>query len=666
MPIDERGIAERQSMLEEFYKAFTNRYYTPESDESSLWRDRLDRLRIDFTNHDGSIRDRFYHHLWDAIERDVWLKHQLLVLVRPSRAIGNHLGAMAQVANIPYISRGARESSLRARSLHQSVASRFRDEVIIQYEGILRDLVTELNRERVAPFDLREAIRALYNIGRRNSASELERSFSRRARRLLDNYESNPMHLWADSATQLFLERCRIARDEVLALLGGAAPINSSSGPFSPPAEEINETVEVPQQRTCRCEGCGNNSTEDFRETSDGSRCNTCVTEDYFQCAVTRRLWHINDVVRLADGTQVNEPWANSNCHDCGFCGETFRRAHTVRSTSHGYICQGCSETHFFQCSECSMWTHVDDDSAADSDGNRTCFNCQHCDEEESRGLNDDGIHYHDFKPRFAFHSLKGVFNRPLPNVTYVGVELEIEAQNGMGKETLIALIKRSKFWDDSKAYLKHDGSLSYGVELVMHPTDVKSFDFGNFRGLLAALLSKGARSFEPGTCGLHVHIGRNVLGDSHEEKLCRMMHRFKPYLHQISKRGDRLRYCAFRSSPEVEDWRHDRYQALNLTNRKTIEFRFFRGTLNGDSAVNAIKFCEELATWTCKQSLSHLRNYSSVSNDALWISFLRTLSPHLRAWVSSRCKKSSGLLKENNKYNAKLMDNNRSEEICA
>lgn len=103
-------------------------------------------------------------------------------------------------------------------------------------------------------------------------------------------------------------------------------------------------------------------------------------------------------------------------------------------------------------------------------------------------------------------------------NVRFYGVELEID---GAGRYDDNA----EKIYDTANVqnevlYIKSDGSLDEGMELVSHPC---SIDFHRkkfpWEDIVRKALSLGYRSHNTSTCGLHVHIGRKQLGYSYEEQ---------------------------------------------------------------------------------------------------------------------------------------------------
>ena len=54
-----------------------------------------------------------------------------------------------------------------------------------------------------------------------------------------------------------------------------------------------------------------------------------------------------------------------------------------------------------------------------------------------------------------------------------------------------------------------------------------------------------------------------------------------------------------------------DRYNAINITNRDTIEFRLFRGTLNYKTLSATIEFVKLFSEWAGNATLEQALNYT-------------------------------------------------------
>lgn len=65
-------------------------------------------------------------------------------------------------------------------------------------------------------------------------------------------------------------------------------------------------------------------------------------------------------------------------------------------------------------------------------------------------------------------------------------------------------------------AYIKHDGFLSDGLEVVTHPMSLTHYLHRMpWEQLRREALSRGYVSHQATTCGLHVHISRRAFGET-------------------------------------------------------------------------------------------------------------------------------------------------------
>ena len=225
-------------------------------------------------------------------------------------------------------------------------------------------------------------------------------------------------------------------------------------------------------------------------------------------------------------------------------------------------------------------------------------------------------------------HSHDIRWNKPLNDTKKykIGVELEVEARNSTNHET-ITHFKSNWFT------MERDGSLgSYGVEFItipMNPCDIK--DESLWRPFCERL-SPIARSWDTGRCGLHVHIGREIMGDTAEKKsetLGKMLYLYHHFLkdsdinrqiygrdrgyHDNDGRSESAKHVAALGSNilRLKDIRNkvdkelkdkssrDRYFDINIQNSKTIEFRRGRGSINAERIVSVITYCEMIVNYS-------------------------------------------------------------------
>ena len=69
---------------------------------------------------------------------------------------------------------------------------------------------------------------------------------------------------------------------------------------------------------------------------------------------------------------------------------------------------------------------------------------------------------------------------------------------------------------EQDRLYIKHDGSLDEGFELVTHPMSL-SYHCKEmpWQAMLDTLVDMGYRSHQTGTCGLHCHVNRDAFGET-------------------------------------------------------------------------------------------------------------------------------------------------------
>ena len=209
----------------------------------------------------------------------------------------------------------------------------------------------------------------------------------------------------------------------------------------------------------------------------------------------------------------------------------------------------------------------------------------------------------------------------PTPEL-YIGMELEAECVNG-DKINGAKFVKAHTVINDIETvYLKSDGSLDNGFEIVSHPGTLEFFmqDF-NWKAI-SGLKTRGFHAWNAETCGLHLHLSRNAfISDAHLMKFIYFIYKNRVPLVQFAGR-ESTRYARFDMNTFLNahyDWgsetvikgntltqmakghvmNSERFMAVNLQNAKTIELRFFRPSLNTDTVIAAIQFAQALFEYT-------------------------------------------------------------------
>jgi hypothetical protein len=295
----------------------------------------------------------------------------------------------------------------------------------------------------------------------------------------------------------------------------------------------------------------------------------------------------------------------------CDDCGEYFY----YDDQYYPNYCEGCQDD-YHMCNRCDDVVHSDDINWVD-DGNYSwcspctsnfaewCENCGYYETRRNRCSSSELVHDYSYKPnpRFRRTSLS------MEDRSYFGIELEVEANSGSLEDGARFVLKHlngtDDISDDSLVYLKEDGSLNYGFEIVTHPM---TFDFAmNVDwSFLKKLSDSGFRSWNTSTCGLHVHTSRRGFKDkrhlwfftqlinSHPNQCARLAGRtsdqWSTFSGQKKETSDIVLGKAFA---------RNKYVAVNMCHSASVEIRIFRGSLHPDRIRMAIQFVRSCVEYT-------------------------------------------------------------------
>ena len=226
-------------------------------------------------------------------------------------------------------------------------------------------------------------------------------------------------------------------------------------------------------------------------------------------------------------------------------------------------------------------------------------------------------LHSYTYKPEPIFH----IRSSEGENKRFYGLELETDEGHDCNEYTdaIDAL--------NLPLYCKYDGSLGYGgVEIVTHPCTLSYLRYDMRFRLLGRVAKRfGYKADTTDTCGYHIHVSREGLGDTPLERrqtaaklvllvdavwdtlvkftrreVCELNHWApRPY---IPAGTGALVTVALRQGGQGSPDHSDRYTAVNLTNEHTVEFRVFRGTLKRDTIIAAVELVDNM----CRYAMAH------------------------------------------------------------
>ena len=241
----------------------------------------------------------------------------------------------------------------------------------------------------------------------------------------------------------------------------------------------------------------------------------------------------------------------------------------------------------------------------------------------------------------------------------YMGVELEVDHEDedvdaGYDAENVLDLVNETQ----EKIYIKHDGSLNYGFEIVTHPMTLRYHQEDMpWKEVCHLMMQQGYRSHMTDTCGLHVHVNRESLGVGEIEmeatiaNILLFLEKFWREMVCFSRRTEgQLERWARRYGLEMQgsdilqkakNGCYGRYVSLNLENKDTIEFRIFRGTLKDNTILATLELVNEICTVCAQlsekemQELSWLDFVKRVSNNTELVQYLKERSLYVNEPVA-------------------------------
>ncbi|MFR3787310.1 MAG: zinc-binding protein [Agathobaculum desmolans] len=330
----------------------------------------------------------------------------------------------------------------------------------------------------------------------------------------------------------------------------------------------------------------------------------------------------------LAEGDRLCQPCAERLTFICDECGGRFY-IESDAGDGHHSLCRYCYDHHYTRCDRCGVLIHNSDVCEFGEE-----YLCRDCYDD----VRDDAvIHDYNYTPDLVFHG-KGLRK--------FGVELEIDngGQCTSHAERLLRVANRQA----ENLYIKTDGSLDDGLELVTHPM---TLDYHLHEMPWGAVLDTARQmdyqSHSAGTCGLHVHISRMAFGCTYEAqeagiaRLVFFVEKFWPELLRFSRRTQYqlnrwaarygMKLCPKEQIDHAKNSCAGRYTAVNLTNADTVELRLFRGTLKLNTLTATLQLVDHLCEVAVSMSDTDVQDMS-------WFDFLdRIREPELIQYLKER-----------------------------
>ncbi|MBS5135695.1 MAG: amidoligase family protein [Oscillospiraceae bacterium] len=324
------------------------------------------------------------------------------------------------------------------------------------------------------------------------------------------------------------------------------------------------------------------------------------------------------------DGQDLCESCLDTNTVCCHECGERLW-ADDNSGTRDIPLCQDCYDEHFTSCCRCGELIRVHAACYEEIDEYSDRPYCPDCFQTLFR---DKPIHDYYYKPEPIFYG---------DGPRFFGVELEIDG-GGEDRDNARALLQIANA-EEELLYIKHDGSLDDGLELVTHPMTLDcQLHKVPWEELCRKAIDLGYLSHRAGSCGLHVHVNRMAFGITEQQQdaaIARVLYFFEKHWEELLKFSRRTprqleRWAArygYKEQPmEILDYAKKgyhggRYTCVNLQNRSTVEFRMFRGTLKVNTILATLQLLDRICDAALCLSDDELRTMA-------WTTFVSGIHP--------------------------------------
>jgi hypothetical protein len=325
----------------------------------------------------------------------------------------------------------------------------------------------------------------------------------------------------------------------------------------------------------------------------------------------------ISDMLAYSDDNEVMDYLKEHEFNECPDCSEWMHEYHSHRTYSDDNVCRACIDNNYEYSSYHDCYIYYDDRCGAlDRHGDEITIHRDAADGRHFEWDDDEERYVHVEYARRSnvlrrYHSAKNNHDyRPVPSAwaeqskRFFGVELEVECKTGRPHEhadNLNAALNNGNVGE--RCFFEEDGSLSHGFEIITQPMGLDSH-YQFWEWLTKKELTTGLRSHDTSTCGLHIHVNRDGINTMQINKMCVFIH--APDNRNLVKAVARryaVSYAAIHPKKLGTAHRSDssdpRYEAVNLTNRYTIEMRMFKGTLKHQSVLAALEFTNALIRFT-------------------------------------------------------------------
>ncbi len=416
-----------------------------------------------------------------------------------------------------------------------------------------------------------------------------------------------------------------------------------------------------------KCADCGGSaSTNMYYDLHGNAICKTCAPI-YIECPQTGIKLHKSEAIEF-DGKFYHQS-ARESWLECSLSGNRtpFVAKHTVLTSDMDeekiIACSREIQKHYAKCSKTNMLFKKED--GVDVDG--TLFSKLGA----AILANPIGTYHNDGRNNLTFmvsdkEKEEYAGDSLLPDgrkKRFFGVEIEAYVPRKFHKsEEYVKNISRYFACESQKilnkesvhARMEWDGSVDKGYETIFMPMTKEYMREYKMSRRIWDIQKLGMYSFETRSCGLHVHVTKASLKPLQWWKINAFFAKCKKRIIALSgRKEEQLKQWAFieseaqfltkaenqprkhTSSPTTNNpERGDKYTAINFKNSKTVEFRLFNGTLNGDRFMNTINFIDALLDFSKDCGYSFFINSKPYEMWKAFMNYFKTKYPKSHKYI--------------------------------
>ena len=384
--------------------------------------------------------------------------------------------------------------------------------------------------------------------------------------------------------------------------------------------------------------------TEKLFETADEYLiCKNCWEDQTKTCPCCGHTYLFEDFVSVS-GEYVCKNCAQ-NAVECNFCGELFWEEN-MTETQDGLVCSYCVDG-YINCDCCEELVYSNYLTTTEDD---YCL-CSYCWEYETCTDDEGNVYLHEenipeklikgysYKPFPKFYGVSENYYTPI----FFGVELEIgKILDGYSPDEMASELQEEL---GDFVYFKEDGSLRYGFEIVTHPATIDYFKSSQIFEKIEKTLLHKARAFNKG--GMHIHISRKAFkDDNHLGRFVFFLNYHRKFCEIIAQRNSN-RWAAWYNDEVIPDpftpvrltqtynLSGDRYKAINLENKYTIEVRVFNANIYANRNLKNIEFLDAVLKFTAEEKNYKLDEFLDFIQKPEYVNLINFLEDRKEKWKS-------------------------------